>query len=180
MQQEEEQEAPTVSKPERIRLWLRRSGIALFFIVLFMGLMSWPQRDEVVGDARFLSGLMLDGKPYTLAAKPAKPVLVHFWATWCPVCRKEHGLIEALAKDDFDIITVSMQSGDNGTVQKFMAEHGLSFPVLNDEDGKLSKIWGVVGVPVSFFVDTDGKVRYFKFGYLTEIGFRLRFWLAAR
>ena len=71
-----------------------------------------------------------------------------------------------------------MQSGTNNAVQQYMREQGVTFPVINDADGQLSSAWGVRGVPASFIVDTEGKIKYVEIGYTTEIGLRIRLWLA--
>jgi len=167
------------SKSKKSRIWLRRGVEILLFIVLIMGVRTWQQRDIVKGVAPPLSGLLLDGKPFDLAANPAQPVLVHFWATWCPVCRAEQGSIESLAQDNPNVITVAMQSGSSGVVQQYMREQGVSFPVVNDADSQIASTWGVNAVPASFIVDTDGKIRYVEIGYTTGIGLRLRLWLAS-
>lgn len=174
-----QQEKPAAIKPSRSRVWLRRGLELLLFIVLIMGVRAWQQRDIVKGDAPALSGLLLDGKPYVLAARPAQPVLVHFWATWCPVCRAEQGSIASLAHDHPNVITVAMQSGSSSAVQQYLHEQGVSFPVINDPDNEISARWGVQAVPASFIVDTDGKIRYVEIGYTTGIGLRLRLWLAS-
>jgi thiol-disulfide isomerase/thioredoxin len=165
-------------KPSRSRVWLRRGLEVLLFIVLIMGVRAWQQRDIVTGVAPPLIGRLLDGTPFVLADKPAQPVLVHFWATWCPICRTEEGSIESLALDNPNVITVAMQSGDSGVVQQYMREQALSFPVVNDADNRISATWGVQAVPASFIVGTDGKIRYVEIGYTTEIGLRFRLWLA--
>lgn len=165
-------------KPKKSRVWLRRGLEVLFFIVLIMGVRTWQQRDIVKGMAPPLSGLLLDGKPFVLAARPAQPVLVHFWATWCPVCRAEQGSIDSLARANPHVITVAMQSGSSGAVQQYMGELGVSFPVVNDADGQIAASWGVHAVPASIIVGTDGEIRYVEIGYTTGLGLRLRLWLA--
>jgi len=125
-----------------------------------------------------LIGAMLDGKPYLLAGKPPQPVLVHFWATWCPICRTEQGSIAALAQDNPNVITVAMQSGSSAAVQQFLHEQSVNFPVVNDQDNRISAAWGVHAVPASFIVDREGKIRFVEIGYTTSIGLRLRLWLA--
>ena len=166
-------------KPSKSRIWLRRGGEVLLFLVIIMGVRAWQQRDIVKGEAPPLHGLLLDGKPFLMAAKPAQPVLVHFWATWCPICRAEQGSIESLARDNPNVITVAMQSGNNSVVQQYIREQGVSFPVINDADNQISATWGVRGVPASFIIDTDGKIRYVEIGYTTGIGLRARLWLAS-
>ena len=158
--------------------WLRR-GLELSVILLIIfGVRAWQQRDIVKGVAPALSGVMLDGKIFSLAAKPTQPVLVHFWATWCPICRAEQGSIESIAHDNPNVITVAMQSGNSSAVQQYMREQSVSFPTINDADGQLSEKWGVRGVPASFIIDTDGKVRFVEIGYTTGWGLRFRLWLA--
>ena len=166
------------TKPKKSRIWLRRGLEALLFIVLIMGVRAWQQRDVVKGAAPPLQGVLLDGKSFVLPGKPSQPVLVHFWATWCPVCRTELGSIESLSGDNSNVITVAMQSGNSGVVQKYMQEHEVGFPVINDEDGRISGSWGVHAVPASFIVDTEGQIRFVEIGYTTGVGLRLRLWLA--
>ncbi|MBI1173926.1 MAG: redoxin family protein [Sideroxydans sp.] len=132
----------------------------------------------VSGMAPPLSGMQLNGSAYTLPVRPAQPVLVHFWATWCPICRAEQGSIEAIAQDHPDTITVAMQSGSDAEVVRHLAEQGLHFPVVNDADGRLSAAWGVHAVPASFVISPDGQIRFVEVGYTTGAGLRLRLWLA--
>jgi thiol-disulfide isomerase/thioredoxin len=164
--------------PKKNNKWLRRGAELLIFIVVIVGVRTWQQRDIVKGNAPALIGAMLDGKPYLLPEKPSQPILVHFWATWCPICRTEQGSIAALAQDNPNVITVAMQSGSSAAVQQFLHEQSVSFPVVNDQDSRISSAWGVHAVPASFIVDREGKIRFAEIGYTTSIGLRLRLWLA--
>jgi thiol-disulfide isomerase/thioredoxin len=105
-------------------------------------------------------------------------VLVHFWASWCPVCRAEQSSIAAIAQDNQNVITIAMQSGTPEQVAAYMREQGIAFPVLNDPDGHIARAWGVHAVPVSFIIAPDGEIRFVEVGYTTQIGLRLRMWLA--
>jgi len=128
----------------------------------------WQQRDVVSGPAPALPGVVWNGQP----------TLVHFWATWCPVCRAEQSSIESFAKDYSNTVTIVMQSGDPASVEKFMQEQSLSFAAINDPSGEMSATWGVHAVPASFIVDGAGRIRFVEIGYTTGIGLRLRRWLA--
>jgi len=103
---------------------------------------------------------------------------VHFWATWCPVCKAEQGSIAAIAHDHPDVISVAMQSGKPEEVAKYLSDQGIAFPVLNDPDGSISAAWGVHAVPASFIIGPDGQIRFVEVGYTTSLGLRLRLWLA--
>jgi thiol-disulfide isomerase/thioredoxin len=165
--------------PSRAKVWRRRIIEAILVIALIAGIRAWQQRDIASGPAPSLAGTLLDDKPFALAAKPQQPMLVHFWATWCPVCRAEQGTIAAIARDSASVITVAMQSGSRKEVVKYLGEQKLNFPVMNDPDGRIAAAWGVHAVPASFIIDSGGQIRFVEFGYTTSIGLRLRLWLAA-
>lgn len=162
----------------RAKKWRGYVVNALLLVVLVAGIRTWQQRDMVSGVAPALQGVMLNGTPYLLPAHPDHPVLVHFWATWCPICRTEQGSIDAIAHDRSDTITIAMQSGSDVQVASYMREQGIALPVLNDTDGRVSRAWGVHAVPASFIIDTQGRIRYIEVGYTSGWGLRLRLWLA--
>ena len=170
--------ANKTNSKSRAKKWRGYVLNVLVFVILVAGIRIWQQRDMVSGAAPALQGVTLAGVPYTLQAHPDKPVLVHFWATWCPICRAEQDSIAAIAHDHPDMITVAMQSGSAEQVARHMREQGTDFPVVNDQDGKLSSAWGVHAVPASFIIAPDGRIRFVEVGYTTGIGLRLRLWLA--
>ena len=152
--------------------------ISLIIIVLF-ATRTWMQRDVVKGAAPNINHIMLDGNYFDLYQQKNKPVLIHFWATWCSVCKFEQSNIENIAKD-YSVITVAMQSGDDFELSQFMRNEQLSFKVINDEQGILSKRYKIRGVPVSFVINKENKIEFVEVGYSTEIGLRLRLWWAGR
>jgi peroxiredoxin len=153
--------------------WAR--DIALLLLVI-AAVQWWQSRDLAAGPAPPLVGHLLDGSAYQLSPATG-PTLVHFWASWCPVCRLEQDSIASIASDRA-VITVATTSGTRDEVAAYLAEHGLRIPVLMDEDGDLARAWGVNGVPATFVIDRDGGIRHAAKGYSTELGLRLRLWLA--
>jgi len=118
----------------------------------------------------------IDGKP--VMAQPAgEPMLVHFWATWCPICSLGQNSIQSLS-EDYPVVTVAMQSGNEEELSQFMQQEGLNFTVIADEYGEIAKQWSVRGVPASFIISADGNIRFVEVGYTTEIGLRARLWWA--
>ena len=103
-------------------------------------------------------------------------MLVHFWASWCPVCELEQDSIQSIS-NDYPVISVAMQSGNDLEVTAYMEENKLSFPTIVDEHGILAKQFGVRGVPTSFILSPGGKIAFSEIGYTTEIGLRTRLWL---
>jgi peroxiredoxin len=103
----------------------------------------------------------LDGKAHKLSDYRGKVVVLNFWATWCPPCRAEMPSMErtyaALNKKPFTIIGVEVGE-EWETVQTFVAQTGVSYPILLDTDSSVSHKWSVVGLPTSYIIDPQGRV----------------------
>lgn len=164
-----------------MRKLIKHRGVRIFlelvvFILLYFGVRAYMQRDLASGMAPVMHAETLGGKTFDLGNPRKGPLLIHFWATWCPVCRMEQASIQSLSQH-YRVITVAMNSGDAEAVREFMKKQGLSFPVINDPDGQLARQFGVSAVPVSFVVNPDNRIRFVERGYTTEWGLRLRLWL---
>ncbi len=146
-------------------------------LALLIGVHAYKTRDHPGGQAPVRAARLLDGTEVTLGGPHERPRLLHFWATWCGVCRLEESSIEALSHR-VDVVSVAVRSGPGAEVERYMRERGLSFPVVNDPDGVLSRSYGVHAYPTSFFVSPSGRITTSEVGYTTSLGLRLRLWLA--
>jgi peroxiredoxin len=146
------------------------------FLVVFFGVRAYQQRDMVKGTAPALSGKTLTGEDVALSGT-GEPLLIHFWASWCRICKFEQDSIVAINKNHH-VITVAMQSGDDAAVARHVEEQKLDFPVINDVNGELSRQFGVRVVPTTFVVDSEGNIRFVEVGFTSELGLRARLWLA--
>ena len=103
----------------------------------------------------------LNGKQHSLSDYKGKVVFLNFWATWCPPCREEmpamQKLYETWDKDKFVMLAVNIGQGKT-TVQKFVKEHGYTFPVLLDGNSKVAGKYMVQGIPTTYFVDKQGNL----------------------
>lgn len=170
------------STPRRNRRSGRLRGWAtniILILVIVGGVQWWKARPLVSGNAPPLVGVALDGRMLDLAELQGRPVLVHFWASWCPVCTVMDGAVAAIARDH-SVVTVALQSGGTDALREWMREAGHAFPVIADPDGQHASLWGVRGVPASFVIDAAGRIRYSTVGASTEPGLRLRLWAAGR
>ena len=149
----------------------------LLFLVVFLLLKAYLQRDLVTGEAPPLEGELLNGQTVSLQDYRGKPLLLHFWASWCSVCKLEQGSINAVSADH-PVLTIAMQSGTAEEVSDYLAQQGLDFPVLVDEQGDLARRFGVRGVPTSFILDPSGRIAFAEVGYTTGWGLRARLWWA--
>lgn len=164
--------------PLRRRLmgWaLQLAGLVLILFLIHL----WQTRNLVQGVAPPLIANTLDGLPVDLTSHKGGPVLLHFWASWCPVCKVEASTIDQLS-EDYSVLTVAMQSGQDQEVKAYLREHELGFTTVNDPSGILSSDWRVRGLPTSFIIDKDSNIRFVSVGYTPEVTLRLRLWLAER
>ncbi len=157
--------------------WLRWTVEALVLVAVFAAVHVYTTRTAVRGMAPEIRGQLLDGGDFDLSQWRGRPVLVHFWATWCPICRMEQGSIEDLARDHA-VITVATQSGTSFEVRDWLRSKGVRMPVLVDVDGSIAAAYGARGVPATFILDAAGHIRFVEFGYTTKWGLLLRLWLA--
>ena len=115
---------------------------------------------------------MFDGTKTSLAELKGKVVLLNFWATWCPPCRREMPDIQKLyeryqAEEDPEVVILGVAApdyGDEGSreeIAQFLEENGYTYPVVMDEGGELFMTYGVFSYPTTFMIDRDGNV----FGY---------------
>ncbi|MCB1724543.1 MAG: TlpA family protein disulfide reductase [Gammaproteobacteria bacterium] len=169
----EDNQKPTRSRRPR---WVRWSRDLILIVVVLGAIQWWQSRGLAHGKAVPLAGMRVDGSPLQVDYRDG-PVLVHFWASWCPICRVEQDTIDAIAVDRA-VITVATTSGTADEVAAYLGEHGLRMPVLMDERGDIARSWGVRGVPATFIVDRSGAIRHAGMGYSTGLGLRLRLWLA--
>jgi len=94
-----------------------------------------------------------------------KVVIVNFWATWCPPCRREMGSLERLyrATKDKNVEILAVNIGEDvETVFSFLGtvEPSPSFKMLFDLDGSSMEKWKVLGLPTTFFINIDGEIVY--------------------
>ena len=106
---------------------------------------------------------LASGQTLEMGALKGKVVLVNFWATWCPPCRREMPSMDRLDKMEtgrpFTIVAVNVKEEDD-LVERFLDEMPLGFPIALDPDGKLAAAWKAFVYPTSYLVDKAGRIRY--------------------
>lgn len=160
-----------LSSRSHIRLSL---ALAVALVALASGV-AWSMGSRVpaVGapaeDFRLVD---LDGNVQSLSQYRGKIVLLNFWATWCKPCTTEMPAMQAsldkLRDKGFVVLAVN-ELEDDAKVREHVKQNGHTFPVLMDRDNKVANQFGVFGLPVSVFIDQQGRVQeYIKGGLLTE------------
>jgi peroxiredoxin len=100
----------------------------------------------------------LQGKTWSLRELKGKVVLVNFWATWCPPCRKEMPDLNALYQrfKDQGFVILAISDEEASKVKPFIAERKISYPVMLDPGRKVNELFQVEGIPKSFVYDREG------------------------
>lgn len=172
-------ETPPPKKKPRAR-WKRWLIDAVVVLLIIFGVRWWQHRGLPEGDAPRLVGASLTSE--SLGLSNEKPTMVHFWATWCGVCKLMDESVAAVS-DDYRVVTVATQSGTPTVVREWMQEHGLweddasAFDTIADPRGQLARAWNVTAFPTTFFIGTDGQIEHVEVGFTSEMGLRARMWL---
>ncbi|OTA41537.1 MAG: hypothetical protein A6D92_05830 [Symbiobacterium thermophilum] len=135
------------------------------FVVLFLLLV--PRTDayavpQVGSPAPDFEIPALDGGTVRLSDLRGQPVVINFWATWCPPCRKEmpdfQEVYERYHGDGLQFYAINVGES-RVTVRDFMARIGVDLPVLIDAGEEAQSAYNILPIPATFFIDREGIVR---------------------
>jgi peroxiredoxin len=162
-------------RPRRLLRW---GGELLLLVVLLLAIEAWMTREIPRDVSALLAGQTLDGQPFDVGQWRGESGIIYFWAEWCPVCKANRHVIKSIAADK-QVMTIAMQSGSAAEVAAYMQKEQITFPVVVDEQGEIARRFHVTGVPVALIIDREGRIAHVTRGYTTELGLRLRLWLAS-
>lgn len=155
---------------------IRMLRTVLFTSALASGLLLGAGAGFASGEAAFrpvpgypsapkLKLLNMDGQEVNLEKLRGQVVLVNFWATWCPPCRREmpslQRLWQKLGKSGLQIVAVNVGE-DADTVLAFMGtlDEPSTFPIVFDKNSAVMRAWPLKGLPTTFIVDRKGRIIY--------------------
>lgn len=134
--------------------------------VLGCGLVNSSSPQDIGAVAPDFTFPTTDGQTVQLSSFRGQPVLINFWATWCPPCRAEMDHLQAAFEEkgnEVKFIGVNLKE-DRETVQEFAEEFGLTFTMALDTGGESSDTYNIKGIPTTVVVDERGVIRYTKLG----------------
>ncbi len=171
---------PRPDRP-RWRRWLTLSNLVLLALWAFILVRVGPHLAAVVGyetgdrSRPAYQVTTLDGGIIGADSLAGKVVLVNFWATWCPPCRVEMPLLEAMHRRHQDrglvVLGLSVDTEPAERVRAFLAERGISYPVAIVGPREAMAFGGVAGYPTSFLLDRQGRIRQRAMGPLAMASF---------
>ena len=116
----------------------------------------------------------LEGGEVNLSDLRGKPVVLNFWATWCPPCKAELPHFEKLSVEyggEVEFMMVNLTDGTRDTeelVSSFIDSEGYTFPVYCDTEMQAYHLYGVQSIPQTFFIDADGRIQNYYTGAMSE------------
>ena len=135
--------------------------IILTWVLLVTGCTE-PSVARVGGPAPDFRLENLDGKSISLGDFRGKPVLINFWATWCPPCRDEMPYLQQVYEEwsDKGLVVLAINIGESPSeAKRFLQTHNLSLPVLLDTEENAARKYNITGIPTTFFIDSDGIIQ---------------------
>ncbi|HCT57482.1 MAG TPA: TlpA family protein disulfide reductase [Gemmatimonas aurantiaca] len=162
--------------------WASWSNLVFAAVLLWAAPRCWPHVEALVGarakERRQPSYAITTraGGLLTPDSLRGRVVLVNIWATWCPPCRAEMPLLqqlaEAYASDSVVVLGLSVDRGPARTVDAFLAERGITYPVAIVSDEVVRAFGGVRGYPTSLLLDKQGVVRHTVMGPVGPVTLR--------
>lgn len=164
------------------RWWLAFAATLLVMLAFAAGLWLRPETGapEPVRPGRkavehLLSERLTDvaGRPVQLSSWRGKPLVVNFWATWCPPCLKEMPIFAYLQKKYPEVQFVGIAADTEANVRDFLAKSDIPYPMLLAADGGLGLMADLgntrQGLPFTVSIDAAGRARHVHLGGLTQV-----------
>ncbi len=163
---------------EKLKHYAKETLIFIIVMSIFANIISFYKSGDLNKEALpSLNVTLLDNSNYNLTAnKNSKPLLVHFWATWCPTCSLEAANIESISKD-YEVITIAVKS-DRDKIIDYVLANDLNFKVVNDNEGLLARKFNISAYPTTFIYDKNAELVFSEVGYTSTFGLWLRMWWA--
>ncbi|KAB7884560.1 redoxin domain-containing protein [Poseidonibacter ostreae] len=153
---------------EKIKKYFKETIIFVVMLTIAMNAMSYYRSLDLNKENLNIEKFkLLNNTEYKVQAN--KPILVHFWATWCPTCKFEAANIEKISKD-YEVITIAIQSGSKDEIQKYLNDNNLTFNVVNDDDGFYSRKFNIEVFPTTLIFNKDKELKFSEVGYTTTAG----------
>ena len=165
-------------KPNKRWSWRRVLLDVAVLALAYWGISAWQSSALIASGtpAPALELQSLEGKTWSLETLKGRRVLLHFWATWCGVCRREHDALNALQEKlgpEELLLSVVLDADDESAGRRAVAEGKVRYPVLMG-NAAIQQAYRVRALPTNYFVDAAGAIAGSSVGMSTRWGLGAR------
>jgi len=151
----------------KIKHYIKEIISTLIIITIMTNAVSYYRSTDLNKEKLPLSNVILDNKP----------ILIHFWATWCPICKVEAPNIQEIS-EKYNVLTIATNSGSDMQIKEYLNEHNVDFKVINDENSNYARMFNIQVFPTTLIYDKDRSLIFSEVGYTSTFGLYIRMWWA--
>ncbi len=137
---------------------------------------STGEKEPFLGSAPDFSLMSFEGREITLSQLKGKVVLLDFWATWCGPCKESIPYLIQLYKNyresGFELVGMNIDKGDREAIRRFVMSMDIPYPVVSAPEDVV-RSYRVTGIPATFLIDREGKIREKVVGFSSAIARQL-------
>ena len=160
----------------RVKHYLKEITIFIIVMTILANIISIYKSSDLNNEALKLDAVtLMNNELYSF--ENDRPLLIHFWATWCPTCKLEASNIEIISKQ-YEVVTIAVNSGSNKDIKEYLDENNFTFKVVNDKNSIYSSEFKIAAYPTTFIYDKNRNLAFSEVGYTSTIGLYLRMWWA--
>jgi thiol-disulfide isomerase/thioredoxin len=157
---------------QKIKHYFKELLFFTLFITIFANALSLYKAQEINrSDLALTQTKLINNTLYT--PNKDKPLMVHIWATWCPICKVEADNINRVAKY-YEVISIAVDSGTDYEIHKYLKEHELNYRVINDNKNIISDKLNIEVFPTTLIYDKNQKLVFSEVGYTSSFGLFIR------
>ena len=162
---------------QKLKKYLKEFILFVVLLMIASNALSYYRSIDLNGKQLHIKEVtLLDGSTYIL--KQDRPLLIHFWATWCPVCKLEAKNIQTIASK-YEVLTIAVQSGSQEEIEAYMHQNNLDFKVVNDIEGSIAKQFNIQVFPTTFIYNRQKELYFSEVGYTSTLGLYLRMFFSS-
>ena len=160
------------SMKEKLKKYAKEILTLLVVIVVSSNVISLYKSKSLTAEALQMDSVKLINN-LVYEVKNDEPVLVHVWATWCPICKVEAPNIQMLS-EHFQVVTIAVKSGTSSEIKAFLDKNDYTYNVVNDTYGELSSKFNISAFPTTLIYDKNKNLVFSEVGYTSTLGLWLR------
>lgn len=167
---------PTTTEKKRSRRWIVEVGI----VGVAYATITRFQTSDLLADgtqAPPFSTLDIDGKPLSLAQHAGQPLVLHFWASWCGVCRQEFGMLNDFDQQQGQLLALVAEEPSD-KIKDFVRSHDLRYPIAYAHEA-LVQAYKISAYPTTYYLTKEHHVSSSTVGMSTALAMRARLAIAS-